>query len=115
MAKSFLPAKVEANYLRALDIARNQQAKSLELRASVKLSRLWWRQGKTTAARQQLASIYNSFVEAWIRQTWRRGESPAHRVGLEPLTGRRDGDVIAASLEGFSVTFVQSEVERPQK
>ncbi len=56
-------AQVEANYQRALDIARSQQAKSLELRAAAQLSRLWRRQGKTAAARQRLASIYNAFGE----------------------------------------------------
>ena len=55
--------QVEASYHRALDIARRQQAKSLELRAAAHLSRLWRRQGKTAAARQRLASIYNAFGE----------------------------------------------------
>ena len=49
----------------ALDIARHQQAKSLELRAAVSLSRLWQRQGKRDAARELLAPIYGWFTEGF--------------------------------------------------
>jgi predicted ATPase len=48
---------------RALDVARRQQAKSLELRAAMRLSRLWQRQGKRYEANQLLASIYGWFTE----------------------------------------------------
>jgi predicted ATPase len=47
----------------ALDIARHQQAKSLELRATMSLCRLWRRQGKGPAARQMLAELYGWFTE----------------------------------------------------
>jgi adenylate cyclase len=57
--------QIEANYQHAIAIARVQQAKSLELRATLKLSRLWWRQGKSESARQSLAAIYNSFAEGF--------------------------------------------------
>jgi predicted ATPase len=43
---------------RALDVARRQQAKSLELRAAMSLARLWQRQGKRGEARELLAPIY---------------------------------------------------------
>lgn len=43
-------AEAEACFLKALDIARRQQAKSLELRAVMSLARLWYRQGRTAAA-----------------------------------------------------------------
>jgi predicted ATPase len=46
----------------ALDVARRQQAKSLELRAATSLSRLWQRQGKQKGARQLLAPIYGCFT-----------------------------------------------------
>jgi predicted ATPase len=49
----------------ALDVARHQQAKSLELRAAMSLSRLWQRQGKRDAARQLLASVYGWFTEGF--------------------------------------------------
>jgi predicted ATPase len=47
----------------ALDVARRQQAKSLELRAAMSLSRLWQQQGKRTEARELLAPIYGWFTE----------------------------------------------------
>jgi predicted ATPase len=49
----------------ALDIARRQQAKSLELRAAMSLTRLWQGQGKHAEARQLLAPIYNWFTEGF--------------------------------------------------
>jgi hypothetical protein len=49
----------------ALDIARHQQAKSLELRAAMSLSRLWQQQGKRAAARALLVPIYGWFTEGF--------------------------------------------------
>ena len=51
--------------LKAIDIARQQEAKSLELRAVMSLSRLWRDQGKKEEARQILAEIYNWFSEGF--------------------------------------------------
>jgi predicted ATPase len=48
-----------------LAVARRQQAKSLELRATISLSRLWQQQGKHDAARQVLAEVYNWFTEGF--------------------------------------------------
>ena len=57
--------RVEAEdcYKRALMVAREQQAKYWELRASVSLARLWRDQGKRTEASDLLASIYGWFTE----------------------------------------------------
>jgi predicted ATPase len=52
-------------FRQALDIARHQQAKSLELRAATSLARLWQRQGKRDAARQVLAEVYGWFTEGF--------------------------------------------------
>jgi predicted ATPase len=49
------PTEAEASLLRALDAARQQQARSLELRAAVSLARLWRHQGRGPEARQLLA------------------------------------------------------------
>jgi predicted ATPase len=49
----------------ALDIARHQQAKSLELRAAMSLSRLWKQRGKRVEARALLAEIYGWFTEGF--------------------------------------------------
>ena len=50
---------------RALDVARRQEAKSLELRAAMSLSRLWQQQGKRAEAHALLAPIYGWFTEGF--------------------------------------------------
>ena len=55
----------EACFRQALEVARQQQAKSLELRAAMSLSRLWQQQGKKTEARELLAPIYGWFTEGF--------------------------------------------------
>ncbi len=52
-------------FQKALDVARRQEAKSLELRAAMSLSRLWQKQGKKREARQLLADIYDWFTEGF--------------------------------------------------
>ena len=54
-----------ACFQRALDIAQNQEAKSLELRAAMNLSRLWQQQGKRQEAYALLVPIYNWFTEGF--------------------------------------------------
>lgn len=54
-------AEAETCFQEALEIARHQQAKSLELRAAMCLGRLWQRQGKRAAAHQLLGAIYGWF------------------------------------------------------
>jgi predicted ATPase len=58
-------AQAEAWLRRALDVARRQEAKSLELRAAMSLSRLWQQQGKRQAAYDLLAPIYHWFTEGF--------------------------------------------------
>lgn len=58
-------AEAEASFQQALLIARGQQAKMLELRAAISLSRLWQQQGKRHAARQLLAEVYAWFSEGF--------------------------------------------------
>jgi predicted ATPase len=58
-------AEAETCFHQALAIARRQQAKSLELRAAISLSRLWQGQGKKQEARQLLAPIYGWFTEGF--------------------------------------------------
>jgi predicted ATPase len=59
------PAAAEAWVQRALDVARRQEAKSLELRAAMSLARLWQQQGKRTEARELLAPVYGWFTEGF--------------------------------------------------
>jgi predicted ATPase len=58
-------AGAEKSYLASLDWARQQQAKSWELRTSTSLARLWQRQGKRNEARKLLAPVYNWFTEGF--------------------------------------------------
>jgi predicted ATPase len=58
-------AEAEACFHKAIEVARKQQAKSFELRATTSLARLWQQRGKTAAARQVLAEIYNWFTEGF--------------------------------------------------
>jgi predicted ATPase len=58
-------AEVEACFCKAIEIAQRQQAKSLELRAVISLSRLWQQQGKYTEAHRRLSEIYNWFTEGF--------------------------------------------------
>ena len=58
-------AEAEACFHKAIEVARKQQAKSLELRAVMSLSRLWQQQGKKEEAKQRLAEIYGWFTEGF--------------------------------------------------
>jgi predicted ATPase len=57
--------EAETCFHQALDIARQQQAKSWELRAAMSLSRLWQQQGKRTEAYDLLAPLYSWFTEGF--------------------------------------------------
>jgi predicted ATPase len=57
--------KAEAYFERALAVARQQQAKSWELRAAMSLARLWRNQGNVREARELLALVYGWFTEGF--------------------------------------------------
>jgi predicted ATPase len=57
--------KAEAYFERALSVARQQQAKSWELRAAMSMARLWRDQGKVQQARELLAPVYGWFTEGF--------------------------------------------------
>ena len=50
---------------KALQVARTQQAKSLELRAATGLARLWCIEGRREDARDLLAPVYGWFTEGF--------------------------------------------------
>jgi predicted ATPase len=58
-------AEAEHCFHHALDIARNQQAKSFELRTATSLARLWQQQGKRQEAYALLAPVYGWFTEGF--------------------------------------------------
>jgi predicted ATPase len=58
-------AEAETWLQRAVDVARGQEAKALELRAAMSLSRLWHQQGKRPKAHELLAEIHAWFTEGF--------------------------------------------------
>ncbi len=58
-------SQAETSFLKALDIARSQQAKSWELRAATSLARWWQYQGKRQEAYNLLALVYGWFTEGF--------------------------------------------------
>jgi predicted ATPase len=73
--------EAEACFLQALAIARQQSAKSLELRVAMSLSRLWQQQGKRAEARKLLAEIYNWFTEGFDTQDLREAQALLAALG----------------------------------
>jgi predicted ATPase len=63
--KSAQSDKAEKDFERALSVARQQQAKSWELRAATSLARLWRDQGKLQQARELLVPVYGWFAEGF--------------------------------------------------
>jgi predicted ATPase len=55
----------EGRYREAIAVARDQQSKSLELRASARLARLWHEQDRATEARDLLGPVYSWFTEGF--------------------------------------------------
>jgi len=75
-------ADAEACFHHALNIARRQQAKSLELRAATNLARLWQHQGKRAAAHQLLADVHG-----WFTEGFNTADLEEAKVLLEELEG----------------------------
>jgi DNA-binding NtrC family response regulator/predicted ATPase/class 3 adenylate cyclase len=72
--------EAETCFHQALDVARRQQAKSLELRAVASLSRLWRQQGKREEARQLLGEIY-----AWVTEGFDTADLQEVKALLEDM------------------------------
>jgi DNA-binding winged helix-turn-helix (wHTH) protein/predicted ATPase len=66
---------------RALDVARRQEAKALELRAAMSLSRLWQQQDKQAAARALLAPVYTWFTEGFDTADLQEAKALLHTLG----------------------------------
>jgi predicted ATPase len=57
--------EAEACFLKAIEIAQSQKAKSWELRATASLARLWQQQGKKAEAHKMLTEVYLWFTEGF--------------------------------------------------
>jgi predicted ATPase len=92
---SSVQKEAEACFLKAIEIAQRQQAKSLELRATMSLARLWQQQGKKAEAHQLLSDIYNWFTEGFDTKDLQGNCTPgdpryrATRGG--EVSGKREG------------------------
>jgi class 3 adenylate cyclase/predicted ATPase len=92
-AEPTAPASAEACYRRALEVARRQGARSLELRAAVSLSRLWQAADRHDEARELLAPVYERFTEGLDHPELREAAAL-----LDELSFRHEPDL--TSLEG---------------
>ena len=81
-------AEAEGYFLKVIEIAQHQQAKSWELRASTSLARLWQQQDKKKEAHKLLADIYGWFTEGFETKDLQEAkallEELSHRA-IEPL------------------------------
>ena len=62
---SIVQTEAEECFLKAIEIAQRQQAKSLELRATVSLAKLWQSQSKHNEPHSMLSTVYNWFTEGF--------------------------------------------------
>ena len=74
--------EVAARFQHALDIARHQHARSLELCAAMSLSRLWQQQGKREEARQLLAEVYDWFTEGFDTADLQEAKALLEELGV---------------------------------
>jgi predicted ATPase len=72
--------EAEACFQHALDVARQQRAKSLELRTAMSLSRLWQCQGKRQEAYDLLAPIYGWFTEGFDTADLQEAKTLLHEL-----------------------------------
>src|SRR5262249_4755899 len=104
-------SEAEACFSKAIDIARRQQAKALELRAATSLARLWQHQGKIAEARHVLEEVYAWFTEgfdtedlqdakAWLTALGGRTDEPQGRhLTQGPSAGRKTlSPILVATL-----------------
>jgi len=74
-------AKAETYFERALAVARQQRAKSWELRAAMSLARLWREQGKPQQARDLLAPVYGWFTEGFDTRDLKEAKALLSELG----------------------------------
>jgi len=72
--------KAEAYFDRALMVARNQQAKSWELRSAMSMARLWCDQGKRDEARELLAPVFGWFTEGFDTLDLKQAKALLHEL-----------------------------------
>ena len=81
-------AEAEACFQRAIVLAREQGARSWELRATMSFSGLWHRQGKSAEARRALAESYRTFSEGLDTPDLRRAKELLRDLSASVRGGR---------------------------
>lgn len=77
------PSSPEAYFLKAIEVAQQQQAKSLELRATMGLARLWQQQDKHSEAHQMLSELYGWFTEGFDTSDLQKAKALLDVLALE--------------------------------
>jgi predicted ATPase/type II secretory pathway predicted ATPase ExeA len=80
-------AEAKECFLKAIEVARRQQAKSLELRAAMSLARLWQSQGKIAEARKGLEEISSWFTEGFDTKDLRDAAALLSELGVSVRMG----------------------------
>lgn len=81
LAPSIQEVEAESYFLKAIEVSQKQQAKSLELRATMSLARLWQQQGKRHEAREKLAAVYNWFTEGFDTKDLQEAKALLEELG----------------------------------
>jgi DNA-binding SARP family transcriptional activator/predicted ATPase len=89
-------AEAEAAFHKAVEVARRQQAKSWELRATVSLCRLQQQQGRGAQARQALAKIYGCFTEGFDTADLREARDLLEELPAQSSDGANSAAVSAS-------------------
>jgi predicted ATPase/class 3 adenylate cyclase len=103
------PASAEGCFRRALELSREQGARSLELCAATSLARLWQSQGKRELARELLSEIYDWFTEGFDTRDLKRAKAVLDELSEESrgVLGRSGED-----LERLAETRAPPDAER---
>jgi tetratricopeptide (TPR) repeat protein len=81
------PSAAERSYLQSIAVAKLQSAKPFELRASIKLARLWCKQDKRGEARDLLAPIYGWFTEGFDAPDLKEAKAVLEELNSNPYVG----------------------------
>jgi predicted ATPase len=82
--------EAEVEFTRALAIARQQQAKSWELRAAMSMARLWRDQGKVQQARELLTPVYGWFTEGFDTRDLMEAKALLEELAASPFLRRAE-------------------------
>ena len=99
LAPSGVEREAEECFHRALAVARQQQAKSLELRAATSLARLWRTQNKEVEARQLLEEVYGWFTEGFDTKDLQEAEALLLALGSTVERQKSKGKNQKAKIE----------------